>query len=67
MEEIKDKYNNASGCADPTAYEAIKNADEDYERFHKLLKTIFNVCNLAGFWVEGRIVLRDMNTGKLWK
>lgn len=29
MEEIKDKYKNASGCADPTAYEAIKNADED--------------------------------------
>ena len=29
-EEIKDSYRNASGCADPTAYAAIRKADEDY-------------------------------------
>ena len=66
-EEIKDSYRNASGCADPTAYAAIRKADEAYARFHKVLRMIFAICNLAGFWVEGRIVLRDMNTGKLWK
>ena len=66
-EEIMDTYVNASGCADPTAYAAIQKADADYVRFHKVLRMIFAICNLAGFWVEGRIVLRDMNTGKLWK
>lgn len=66
-EENRYDYTNASGCADPTAYAAVKEADKDYVRFHKVLKMIFAICNLAGFWVESRIVLRDMNTGKLWK
>ena len=66
-EEIKDTYVNASECADPTAYAAIQKADADYVRFYKVLRMIFAICNFAGFWVEGRIVLRDMNTGKLWK
>ena len=64
---FKDTFVYATGCADTTAYAAIQKADADYTRFHKVLRMIFAICNLAGFWVEGRIVLRDMNTGKLWK
>ena len=30
---------NHEGYSDPTAYEAIRNADADDERFHKLLNT----------------------------
>lgn len=62
----KDLSRNGSGYYDPTAYKAMKRveADEkkygrDYERFYNLLNTIFYICNLAGFHVEGRIVLTD--------
>lgn len=58
---------NASGCSDPTAYQAIKNIDREDENFHKLLHTIFNICELSGFRIEGRIVLVDEVTGKVWR
>lgn len=37
------------------------------ERFHKLLHTIFYICKLADFEIEGRIVLIDRRTGKTWR
>lgn len=64
-----EKYN-ASGCKDLTAYYALKNieAEERAEaRYKKLLNTIFNICELAGFQLEGRIVLKDKKTGKVWR
>lgn len=63
----RDLRKNLEGYPDPTAYEAIKNLDKDNERFHKLLHTIFDICELAGFHLEGRIVLRDEQTGKVWR
>lgn len=49
---------NAEGYPDPTAYEALKNIDrEEDERFHRLLHTLFYLCELAGFEIEGRIIL----------
>jgi hypothetical protein len=54
---------NGSGCKDLTAYEAIKHV----ERLKKLLMMIFDICELAGFHVEGRIVLKDKKTGKIWR
>lgn len=58
---------NASGCSDPTAYQAIKNIDQEDERFRKLLHTIFEICEIYGFRIEGRIVLVDEVTGKVWR
>ena len=58
---------NASGCPDPTAYQAIKNIDREDENFHKLLHTIFNICELSGFRIEGRIVLVDEATEKVYR
>lgn len=72
---------NGSGCYDPTAYKAIKKVDKEYEnyfkdkneslgsdeRFDKLLKTIFNICELSGFHIEGRIVIKDKKTGKIYR
>lgn len=58
---------NASGYPDPTAYQAIKNIDRKDENFHKVLHTIFNVCEHYGFRIEGRIVLVDKATGKVWR
>jgi len=64
MGELK---RNGSGYYDPTAYEAIKNVDNESDRFYKLLDTIFSICDLAGFHVEGRITLRDKKTGRVWR
>lgn len=58
---------NGAGYPDPTAFEAIKNVDKDYVRFRNLLRTIFAVCHLAGFEVEGRIALVDKETGRVWR
>ena len=62
-----DLKKNASGCNDLTAYEAIKNIDEEDDRFHKLLNTLFDICKIADFEIEGRIVLKDKKTGKTWR
>lgn len=62
-------FKNSEGYADPTAYEAIKKADYDFEiaRHTKLLKAIYAICDLAGYHVAGRIVLRDKFTGRMWE
>lgn len=66
MANDKELRKNASGYSDPTAYEAIKNVEVGIEddRFHKLLHTIFDICELSDFRLEGRITLVDQRTGK---
>lgn len=53
----KDDRKNAEGYNDPTAYNAIKNVeqeqDKDDARFHQLLNTLFSICELADFHIEG--------------
>lgn len=63
----RDLRKNSKGYSDPTVYEAIKNIDKEDERFHKLLHTIFNICELSGFRIEGRIVLINEVTGKVYR
>jgi predicted transcriptional regulator len=50
-----------------TAYKVIKNTYKEVERFHKLLHTIFYICEVSGFEIEGRIVLVDKKTGRIWR
>lgn len=40
---------------------------KDSDRFFKLLNAIFDICKVAGFHVEERIILKDMKTGKIWR
>ena len=67
----KDDRKNAEGYNDPTAYNAIKNVeqeqDKDDVRFHQLLNMLFSLCELADFHIEGRVVLKDKRTGKVWR
>ena len=58
---------NDEGYPDLTAYEAIRDADKDYARFRKLLDTIFAICEISGYHVEERIVIKDIKTGKVWR
>ncbi len=62
----KDLRKNTEGYTDLTAYRVIKSIDEE-ERFHKLLHDIFYLCEMAEFKVEGRIVLIDKKTGRVWR
>lgn len=58
---------NLEGYSDPTAFEALRNIDKEDERFHRLLRTLFYICELADFEIEGRIVLIDKQTGRVWR
>ena len=72
MKSNQDLRRNASGYWDPTAYKAITAADRETDaeaeaRFKKLLNTIFYICDLAGFHIEGRLEIKDKKTGKVWR
>lgn len=71
MNNYKRRYDethkNGSGYPDPTAGDAITNADESYERFRNLLTLIFKLCELSGFHLEGRISVKDDKTGRIWR
>lgn len=58
---------NAEGYSDPTAYKAIKVAEDESANFQKLLDTIFTICELSGFHIEGRITIKLKNTGRIWR
>ena len=64
MRELK---KNGEGYDDPTAYEAITRIDPDAKRRYRLIGCILRVCELAGYEVEGRITLKDVKTGKVYK
>ena len=67
MGHKRDPRRNSEGYLDKTAWEAIRHIEDDDERFHKLLGAIRDICELAGFRIEGRIVLTDKKTGKTWR
>lgn len=68
MANYENPRKNAEGYSDPTAYEALRNIEtKEDERFHKLLYAIFDICELAGFEIEGRIVLIDKKSGRVWR
>ena len=68
MDRNDDIRRNGSGYYDPTAWKAISKVNKDEEeRFHKLLYALFDICELSGFRIEGRVVLKDLKTGKVWR
>ena len=50
-----------------TAKNVEQEQDKDDARFHQLLNTMFSLCELADFHIEGRVVLKDKRTGKVWR
>ena len=66
VSKLQEKY----GISDMHAqslYQALKNIEAEEERFHKLLHMIFDICALSDFEIEGRIVLVDKRSGKVWR
>lgn len=62
-----DSRKNAEGYSDPTAYHAVRNMDRDEARFYKFLDAIFLLCELSGFHIEERLVVKDKRTGRIWR
>jgi hypothetical protein len=66
-----EKAHNGENFPDPTCYKAIKRYEREqqseWERHHKVIGCILRICELAGFSVENRIVLKDRKTGKVWE
>lgn len=68
--EKKETMRNGSGYPDPTAYSAIKKFDRELDgerRFKAFLNIIFSICELTGFHLEDRFVVKDLRTGKIWR
>ena len=66
----RDMYKYAKDRGSKGEYNTQKTTDEsDYEqrRVNSLLHVIFKICELSGYWVEERIVLKDRKTGKIWR
>ena len=58
---------NGEGYSDPSAYETIRHVESEEERLRKLLNVIFMICELSGYHIEERIVIKDKRTGKIWR
>lgn len=64
---------NSEGYTDLTPHDAIAHMDAEEKerreagRVTKLLHTLFYICNVAGYTVEERIVLKDRRTGRVWR
>lgn len=57
---------NSEGYLDPTVHAAMSNLTDE-NKVGRLMKAIFTACDKAGFRVEGRIVLVDKKTGRVWR
>lgn len=58
---------NASACTDLTAYEAIRSTAAADKRINQLISTLRYIARNAGFEIQGRIVLRDAETGREYR
>ena len=77
MSEIKTKKNfgyrkdfkrwNNDDNMECNTFKTTDESDYEQRRVNSLLHVIFKICELSGFWVEGRIVLKDRKTGKIWR
>lgn len=69
--DVKNSYFNESHYVDRTAHDAIRNIEEQEayaEMRHKtFMKAIFSICKLSGFYIENRLEVKDLKTGKTWR
>ena len=67
--DARNPYFNKSGCADPTAYEAMRSVqhDEAVRRVNQLIKELKNTISERGFVLLNRIELKDIESGIIFK
>ena len=62
-------YYNTSGCADPTAYVAVRNVqrNETNESAQQLIAAVKSLIAENGFVLINRIELKDIKNGMVFK
>lgn len=60
-------HRNKEGYPDPTAGDAIREADWPPEDLSRAIRLMKFAADCLGFEVVGRIVLRDAETGRVWR
>jgi hypothetical protein len=59
--------NYENGLADKVAYKLHKEELVESDRYYNLLDHIMYMCELAGFEINGKLELKDLETGKIWR
>lgn len=60
-------HKNKEGYPDPTAGEAIREADKPPEHVNWFIKTVKSLADLMDLEVVGRIVVTDKRTRKIYR
>jgi len=64
---MQNPYFNQSGCADPTAYHALKNLSDEEKKVNFLIKVLKYIIHESGFELLNRIELQNTKTGRIYK
>lgn len=71
MASRKNPLYNSEGYYDPTFYYAtkdiIKEQSKEAKKVHRLVNQLKDLAESQGYEVTNRIVLKDKNTGKVFK
>ncbi|MCX4326435.1 MAG: hypothetical protein OSJ45_03955 [Lachnospiraceae bacterium] len=65
-------HKNSEGYRDPTAWEGIRTVTREEKKQHEaavanLIAMLKQIISLAGFELVGHIILKDKETGKVYK
>lgn len=64
---MENPYSNQSGCADPTAYHALKNLSDEEKKVNFLIKVLKYIIRESGFELLNRIELQNTETGCIYR
>lgn len=64
---MDDTRYNASHKADPTSHEAIKAADKMPYKIVGFIDAMKRIAKTLDLEIENRIVIKDLETGRVWK
>lgn len=64
---MQNPYFNQSGCADPTAYHALKNLSDEEKKVNFLIKVLKYIIRESGFELLNRIEFQNTETGRIYR
>lgn len=64
---MQNPYFNQSGCADPTAYHALKNLSDEEKKVNFLIKVLKYIIRESGFELLNRIEPQNTETGRIYR
>lgn len=59
---------NGSKIYDPTAWKAIQKVEQEaQEKYDRTMEKIEEICEKAGYEIVDQIVLREKQSGRVWR